>query len=103
MNDASPAGYVGGVTCRRFFVSGKVQGVFFRASAARVAGALGLRGHARNLADGRVEVLACGEAGPLDELQRWLGKGPPLAVVTAVDVTVLAIDAAAGLDGFRVG
>ena len=42
----------------RFFVSGRVQGVFFRASAKHQAQVLGLRGYARNLDDGRVEVLA---------------------------------------------
>jgi acylphosphatase len=65
----------------RFFVSGKVQGVCFRAGTREEALRLGLRGHARHLADGRVEVLAAGDASALDALARWLEHGPPLARV----------------------
>lgn len=70
--------------CAKFLVSGKVQGVFFRASARSEALALGICGHANNLADGRVEVLACGEAAALDELATWLAHGPPMARVDAL-------------------
>ena len=45
------------LVCRRFFISGKVQGVFFRAGTVREAERLSITGWARNLADGRVEVL----------------------------------------------
>jgi acylphosphatase len=69
---------------RRYLVSGRVQGVFFRASAVETARSLGLRGFARNLADGRVEVVAAGEAEALDALEKWLRQGPPLARVEAV-------------------
>jgi acylphosphatase len=69
----------------RFFVSGRVQGVFFRASTRDEALRLGLTGYARNLADGRVEVLACGESAQIDALERWLHVGPPLAHVSAVE------------------
>jgi acylphosphatase len=55
--------------CRRSFVSGRVQGVFYRATCVRKAQSLGLAGFARNLADGRVEVLACGEAAAVDALR----------------------------------
>ena len=72
------------VAARRFVVSGKVQGVFFRASTVRVAEQLKLRGFARNLPDGRVEVLALGDTAALEELAGWLRKGPPLASVTGV-------------------
>lgn len=68
----------------RFLVSGRVQGVFFRASTRVEAERLGLRGHARNLPDGRVEVLAAGEEAALDALERWLWQGPPQARVEAV-------------------
>ena len=71
--------------CARFIVSGRVQGVFFRASTRTEAVRLGLNGYARNVADGSVEVLACGEAAALDELQRWLHKGPPAARVESVE------------------
>lgn len=69
----------------RFLVSGRVQGVFFRASTVRQGQALSLRGWARNLADGRVEVLAAGSETALDELAAWLHKGPPMARVDRVD------------------
>ncbi|RUL69710.1 acylphosphatase [Dyella choica] len=68
----------------RFIVSGKVQGVFFRASARNEAMRLGLHGFARNLADGRVEVLASGSEEALRELEQWLWEGPPAAKVTEV-------------------
>ena len=72
--------------CRRCLVSGKVQGVFYRASAAERARALGLTGYAKNLPDGRVEVLACGEEAKVSELIEWLWKGPPAAKVQHVEV-----------------
>ncbi|WP_109126922.1 acylphosphatase [Dyella sp. C11] len=68
----------------RFIVSGRVQGVFYRASTREQAVALGLAGHAINLADGRVEVLAVGDAVAIDALERWLWQGPPAARVDAV-------------------
>lgn len=69
----------------RFLVSGKVQGVFFRAGTREQAQRLGLRGYARNLSDGRVEVLAAGDAGAIDALASWLQRGPPQARVDAVE------------------
>ncbi len=71
--------------CIRCLVSGRVQGVCFRASTRREALVLGVRGHARNLPDGRVEVLACGPRQALDALCEWLWVGPPSARVTGVD------------------
>ena len=68
----------------RFLASGLVQGVFFRASTQARARELGLVGHARNLADGRVEVVAQGGADALDALGRWLHEGPPSARVADV-------------------
>lgn len=68
----------------RFIVSGKVQGVFFRASTRNEATRLGLHGHARNLADGAVEVVASGSAEALRELEQWLWEGPPAAKVLEV-------------------
>lgn len=69
----------------RFIVSGKVQGVWFRASARDQAVPLGLRGHARNLADGRVEVLAVGDEAAIDELAAWLRRGPAQARVDELE------------------
>ena len=72
------------VVAARFLVSGRVQGVFYRASAAKRAQALALAGYARNLADGRVEVVARGPSERVAELERWLHDGPPLASVETV-------------------
>lgn len=68
----------------RFLVSGKVQGVFFRASTRERALDLGLAGRATNLPDGRVEVIARGDATALDALEAWLHQGPPAARVESV-------------------
>jgi len=68
----------------RFLVSGRVQGVFYRASTREQALALGLTGMARNLSDGRVEVIACGSSEAIDMLERWLHRGPPAARVEQV-------------------
>lgn len=68
----------------KFLISGRVQGVFYRASTREQALQLGLAGHAKNLADGRVEVLASGMASALDSLERWLRHGPPAAKVEMV-------------------
>lgn len=68
----------------RFVVSGKVQGVFFRASTRERALDLGLSGRATNLPDGRVEVVVEGDDGALDALEAWLHQGPPAARVESV-------------------
>lgn len=73
------------MSCMRFVVTGRVQGVFFRASTRERALALGLTGQAVNRDDGCVEVLACGEKAALEGLRQWLHHGPPAAQVTAVD------------------
>ncbi len=69
---------------RRYLVSGRVQGVYFRQTARAEACRLGLAGWVRNLADGRVEALARGEASALAAFERWLTQGPPRARVTEV-------------------
>jgi acylphosphatase len=69
----------------RFVITGKVQGVFFRASARTEAQRLGLRGHARNLPEGAVEVIASGDAEAVDAFETWLQEGPPLADVKGVE------------------
>ena len=67
------------------FVSGRVQGVWFRQSTKEQAGSLGLNGWVRNLDDGRVEVMASGEDKAVRHLEAWLAKGPELANVAEVD------------------
>ena len=76
--------------------------MFYRASAREQARALGVTGHARNLPDGRVEVLACGPEPAVEAFCRWLWQGPPAAHVT--DVRVEAVERAglpAWPDDFR--
>lgn len=73
------------MSAAHFLISGKVQGVWFRASTREEALRLGLRGYARNLADGRVEVLAVGQDDVVEQLANWLREGPPLARVDAVE------------------
>ncbi|WP_148340338.1 acylphosphatase [Aquicella siphonis] len=70
--------------CLHCYVSGKVQGVWYRASAKEQAERLHITGWARNLPDGRVEVLACGSRENLMQLFEWLKRGPQLASVTEV-------------------
>jgi acylphosphatase len=70
--------------CVLCHVSGRVQGVFFRASTREQARLLGLTGHARNLPDGRVEVLACGAPDAVAQLRDWLRSGPDAAQVTSI-------------------
>lgn len=72
------------MACVRFVVSGRVQGVSFRAATRAAATRLALRGWVRNLPDGDVELLACGGATALDRLEKWLWQGPPAARVTQV-------------------
>jgi len=67
-------------------ISGKVQGVGYRASTQITARALGLTGTVRNLSDGRVEIWAEGETEQLRNLKAWCGKGPVLSVVDQVDL-----------------
>lgn len=77
---------------RRCLVSGRVQGVFYRACAQQRAQSLGLRGYAVNLADGRVEVLACGEPRAVEAFCDWLWTGSPASQVTAVDTAEIPAD-----------
>lgn len=72
------------MVAKRFWVSGKVQGVFFRASTKQFASPLGIRGYAKNLLDGRVEVLAVGKQEAVNDLESWLAHGPPTSRVISV-------------------
>jgi len=91
------------LAAKRFLISGRVQGVFFRASTRREAERLRLAGRAINLPDGRVEVLAVGEAGQIAALEAWLHRGPPMARVDAVESSLANADVLAGEAGFTTG
>jgi acylphosphatase len=70
---------------KRFFVSGRVQGVGFRFFAERTAAILGVGGYVKNLFDGRVEVYAIGSARQMDALKCALQRGPRMGAVERVD------------------
>jgi acylphosphatase len=78
---------------KRFLIAGKVQSVFFRASAVEIARSLQLTGYAKNLPDGRVEVFAQGDEPALLKFQQWLQHGPPMAKVESVREQDALIDA----------
>jgi len=84
--------------CIRCYVSGKVQGVWFRASTKKEAEQLDITGWARNLPDGRVEIFACGEKEKVKELYDWLKHGPKMAKVEDVTYQELEWD---DYEGFK--
>lgn len=70
--------------CYHMIISGRVQGVFFRASTRDQATRLGLTGWVRNRNDGDVELVACGDMKKIKQLEAWLWQGPKFAKVTEV-------------------
>ncbi|MCP8304950.1 MAG: acylphosphatase [archaeon] len=68
------------------YISGLVQGVFFRSNTRKMALKLGLKGCVRNLRDGRVEAVFEGERDKVLEMLQWCRGGPPSAQVTDVSV-----------------
>jgi acylphosphatase len=84
---------------KKYLVAGRVQGVYYRATAARHARELQIKGYAINLPDGRVEVLAYGSEAGHDELVRRLWMGSSASKVTSVDTLSLdSADPAHGTD-----
>jgi acylphosphatase len=69
-----------------FVVTGRVQGVFFRASCKKEADRLDVKGWVRNLPDRRVEGMATAEPAKLKEFRKWLQQGPRLARVSKLEV-----------------
>lgn len=82
------------------YVSGRVQGVFFRAETERAASGLNLSGWVRNMEDGRVEALFEGEDARVDQMILWCRKGPPHARVDRVDMEEQPVTG--DLHGFRI-
>jgi acylphosphatase len=68
-------------------IEGRVQGVFYRASAKQMADKLGITGWVKNTPEGNVEILAKGKEGDIEEYINWCKQGPPKAVVTNLAVT----------------
>lgn len=86
--------------CKKCLVAGRVQGVFYRGTAQRRAQELAIRGYARNLPDGRVEVVACGEDAAVETFVSWLWTGSSASKVTAVEVEDLSPDSMPVSAGF---
>ena len=84
----------------RMIIQGIVQGVFFRANAKKAAEMLGLKGYARNMADGSVEIVAEGPEQKIKELIEFCKKGPRAARVDKVDVHIE--EASNEFDNFKV-
>jgi acylphosphatase len=84
------------VTCRRCIVSGRVQGVYFRGTTQQQARRLKLDGFARNLSDGTVEVVACGDRLQLDALQQWLWQGSEWSAVSGVVCSEVNVEVNSG-------
>ena len=74
--------------CLHGYISGRVQGVFFRHGTLTFCTELKLTGWVRNTEDNRVEVMACGPRRQIEKLKAWLAKGPPRAEVSQVDVQI---------------
>jgi len=91
------------VVCKKCWVGGRVHGVYYRATAAQRARQLGVRGYARNLADGRVELLACGDAQAVAQFVSWLWIGSSASKVTSVEVVEAAPDPESVAAEFAIG
>jgi acylphosphatase len=89
------------VPCRRFRVTGKVQGVGYRSFVVRNGEQLDLAGTVRNADDGSVEIVANGREADLDAFRSRLLSGPRFATVTNVDMSSI-LDETVPLSGFRV-
>jgi acylphosphatase len=68
------------------FVSGRVQGVFFRQNTLKRAKALGLKGWVKNTEDGKVEAVFEGEKEKIEKILEWMRKGPPFARVDGLEI-----------------
>ena len=75
-----------------YIVHGRVQGVFYRASTREQALRMGLSGWVKNLANGGVEVLACGDEEQLQQFGQWLWQGPEYAHVTHVQANAHTLE-----------
>jgi acylphosphatase len=75
--------------CVHYHVTGRVQGVWFRAHTQKMAQGLNLQGWVRNLPDGSVELIACGEEENIHQLETWLWEGPTLARVDNLTAEII--------------
>lgn len=87
-----------GETAKKLRIHGEVQGVFYRASSADAARALGVRGWVRNRRDGTVEMLVQGDEAAVQRLIELCRQGPPAARVERIDVEDTTEEAPAGFE-----
>ena len=83
----------------RLTIKGKVQGVFYRATAKDVADLIGIKGWVRNLPDNNVEITATASEGTLEKFINWCKQGPPKARVDEVIIEDLRLEE---FNGFRI-
>lgn len=76
----------------RAIVSGRVQGVWYRAHTREKAQELGVVGYVRNLPDGTVEIVARGNSAQVEALLDWARTGPPMSAVHGVEAEDLTDD-----------
>lgn len=84
--------------CLHLLISGRVQGVWFRESMRQEALKRGATGWVRNLSDGRVEAMVCGDATTLERMLAWARRGPPLARVAGVETEEIPEQSFAGFE-----
>ncbi|MGE0555661.1 MAG: acylphosphatase [Gemmatimonadales bacterium] len=101
MSGSARAGAAGVSGAARFVVTGRVQGVGFRAFALRAAHRLGLAGYARNRADGSVESVVLGPAAAIEAYREELERGPELSRVDSVERIEISGEVS-GLKGFEI-
>lgn len=75
------------MTSVKLLISGKVQGVFYRASAKEIAERLNILGWVKNTAEGEVEIMACGSQENVNQFIEWCKKGPAGAIVTHIKIS----------------
>ncbi len=88
---------------KKCIVGGRVQGVYYRATTAHRARELGVAGYAKNLPDGRVEVLAVGDASAVNALVEWLWTGSTASQVTSVEASEVMLEEAERPTRFTTG
>jgi acylphosphatase len=84
------------ITSKQIYISGRVQGVFFRDSTRQKANKLKLNGGVRNLRDGRAEVRVSGEEVAVQLLMKWLEIGPKYAKVSTIEVVDIPVGSLSG-------
>jgi len=89
------------VITKQLIISGKVQGVFYRASAKKIADQMGVQGWIKNLANGNVEAVISGSEEQINQFIKWAWEGPPKSRVDHIDIHLVS-DSIDTLPGFSI-